>query len=129
MTKTHQRLQLWIAGLGGAVMWLLHLIVAYLIAEFGCVSEWGETKWLSISLIVWMGLANSLIMLCGALVANHLARTHARSDQTSTAGLSVDSRADDGQAFLTRSALLANRIFILIIVVQSIPFAFYLSGC
>lgn len=48
-------LRLWFGVMGGAVAWFLHFVLAYLIAEFGCVNGWGEVHWLGLSAVAWLG--------------------------------------------------------------------------
>lgn len=118
---------LWIGSLGGAVMWSLHLVGVYLVSEFGCTSGWGDQTWLGISQMVWLGIALSLAMLCGALLACHVADRQRRQHPGAT-----DSQPNDaagGEAFLVAAGLLSNQIFSLIIAVQTVPFLFYLRGC
>ncbi len=117
--------RLWFGVLGGAIAWLLHLVLSYLIAEFGCVSGWGEHHWMGLSLVAWLGLAVSVSMVASAVVANGIATRNQKGFSKD-----VDSEtSSDGERFMARSGVLANRFFIVIIIVQSIPFVFYLQGC
>lgn len=120
-------LRLWGASLGGSLMWLVHLIGVYLISEFGCAGGYGQQLWLGLSLVAWAGLALSGLTLSGAVLCAYLSRRHARPlDEANTES---NLSGTDGAQFLTRSGLLSNRIFALIIAVETIPFLFYLQGC
>ena len=121
------RFRLWFGTLGGALMWLLHLVAAYLISEFGCVSWWGERIWLGLTLVAWAGLASSFLMVVGTILSHHVALNNQKQLMWAKGALATE--MEDGREILSYSGVLANRIFIFIILVQSIPFLFYLQGC
>lgn len=120
-------LRLWFGVLGGAIAWLIHLLLAYGIAEFGCVSGLGERHWLGVSMVAWLEAVLSILSLSSCLFACWVARQNSQSlTQRET---QVDSDAADARMFMARSGVLSNRLFVLIIAVQSIPFIFYWNGC
>jgi len=118
---------LWFGVLGGAIAWLLHLLLAYGIAEFGCVSSWGERHWLGISLVAWLEALLSVSMLILCLFSWRIARRNSQillreSGPSEQAGHAA-------RVFMARSGELSGGLFGLIIAVQSIPFVFYWNGC
>lgn len=69
---------LWFGVLGGAIAWMLHLLLAYAIAEFGCVSPFHEVKRLGLSGVAWLEGLASLPMLGLAIFANIVAQRNTR---------------------------------------------------
>jgi hypothetical protein len=118
---------LWFGLFGGAVAWLLHLILAWGIAEFGCVSRFHESKWLGLTAVAWAGLVMNLSMLALAGMSLWVSqRNDHHLHQLSTA---ENQPSADSRQFIARSGVLANWVFVFIIVVQSLPFLFYLGNC
>lgn len=118
---------IWFGALGGAVAWFLHLVLAYVIAEFGCVSGLGKEEWIGISVIAWLGIMVSGLMIAGALIASGAAMKSQR--RWSLVHRSNQDVLGNGQEFLAKSGVISNLLFGFIILVQSIPFVFYLHGC
>jgi hypothetical protein len=114
------RFPLWFGLVGGGIAWALHLMLAYGIAEFGCVSPLKETSWLGVSAVAWMLIALSAAMLALALATLFV-------NYTSIARLAADAHAS--AHLLARLGLLANLVFASIIVVESIPIFYYLQTC
>ncbi len=104
--------------LGGGVAWTLHLLLAYVIAEFGIVSGFVDTRWAELDAVSWLLIALSAAMLALAAVATWVSWRMQYSD------------AEDEQArtvrFCVRFGRAANLSFLVIIAVQSIPIFFFL---
>ena len=121
------RLSLWFGVLGGAIAWLLHLLLAYGIAEFGCVSGVGDTHFLGFSGVAVLELIVTCITLAVAISASLIAQRnlHRLVDHD----LTTEQETHDPRALMARSGVLASRLFVFIIAVQSIPIFFYLRKC
>jgi hypothetical protein len=114
----------WFVFLGGAIAWLLHLLTAYALAEFGCVSGWGG--FLGLPLVVWLILGFTLPLLAiavGALLVGY--RYEKRFAGLEPRGLEA---RDPGLA-LVRYGVVANALFILTILAETVPVFFFLRGC
>jgi hypothetical protein len=111
--------------LGGGGAWTLHLLLAYAIAEFGCLSGWGRQQFAGFSLVAWLLLGLSLVALTlagGATIA--AARLRRRAEQRVS-----EAEADRALVFGARLAFVTNLVFTVVIAVQSVPILYYLSGC
>lgn len=116
---------MWYALLGGAVAWTGHLMLAYAISEFGCVAGWGHKIYLAVSVVSWMLIAMSGLMI--ALAAGALLVSHAIGRRSTAVWRGPDDRAT--AEFVARFGLIANGLFLFIIVVESVPIVFYLGAC
>lgn len=122
--RVPSRSALWFGLLGGGLAWTLHLLAAYVIAEFGGVSGWGKTQFLGISGRAWLLLTVSLVALLGAVGAALVARRNgARLDLEAQAGAPVRG----AERYMARAGVLAGALFILVILVESLPIFFYLN--
>lgn len=111
--------------LGGAVAWLLHLLLAYLVAEFGCLLNLGTVIVGPISLVAWGLLTVSILTLVMAVSATFVSvrlRAPDRSNDT-------DRDRRESVDFTGRSGLFMNVLFVFIILVQSIPIFYFLTDC
>jgi hypothetical protein len=117
------RAALWFGLLGGAAAWTLHLLLAYLIAEFGCVAEKDAIIWAGITKPAWMLLVMSAVMLAvagAATWAAHLAGKHPGRH---------DAEPPSVERYMARTGVIMSGLFTFIILVQSIPAFFYLQSC
>lgn len=121
---TAKRTRLWFGLLGGAFAWLAHLLLAWGISEFGCVSGLGSTVRLGLSAPAWLGLFVSILAFGTSAAATLSAR--AMRKRLVAAG---DIAEDEPDLFLARTGLITSALFTLVIVVESIPLFFYLKGC
>lgn len=116
----------WFALLGGGVAWTLHLLLAYAVAEFGCLSGLGEKQLGGLTLVAWLLLgvtAGALALAAAAtLVAAGIRR---RSREPSE----VQTEPACTLAFSGRLALATNVVFTLVIAVQSVPIFYFLRSC
>ena len=123
-----RRLMLWFGLLGGGTAWTLHLLLAYLIAEFGCVSGQDSIVVGGIALPALLLLLMSVLMFtvaAGAALAARLAgRRLARDGDHDRGGQAVAA-----ERAMARTGLYASALFAFIIVVQSVPIVFYVRGC
>ncbi len=129
-SKTTTAFSLWYGLLAGAFAWLAHLICAWVIAEFGCVSRFHEFRLGGLTAIAWSGLGVTLAMLLVAGSALWVARSNERLLQKLSQSASVTSKLFiDSRLFMAQSSVMANVTFIFIIGVQAIPFLIYLGKC
>ena len=114
----------WFVFLGGGIAWLLHLLVAYAVAEFGCVAGWG--RFMGLPVVTWLilGLTVPLLAIaCAALLAGY--RYEKRFATREPQGLD----AQDPGVALVRYGVVANALFILTILGETVPVFFFLMGC
>lgn len=124
MSRLSVDFQRWFALLGGGVAWTLHLLSAYAIAEFGCLSGLGD--WLGIPVIIWLIAGITLPLLALSAVATLVGMRYERRHGTHEhAAL----EADDPGVSLVRYGIVANALFILTILAQTVPLVFFLRGC
>ena len=116
--------KLWFALLGGAGAWAAHLLITYAIAEFGCIAGLGHRYLLGVTIVSWMLILASAVLAVAAaapLVVSYRLR------QPTPASLDSDDR--DTREFVTRFGLIANTIFLLTVLAQSVPIFFYWGKC
>lgn len=118
------RLLLWSCLWGGGVAWLVHLLSIWLLAEFGCLGALAEPGPLDVSRVAWLVLAASALCFVAAGVAT-LASWRCRR-HGGDAGAGEDAEA---ARFVSRYGLVANPLFMLIILAQTLPVFFHLSDC
>ncbi len=120
-------LRLWFGAMGGAVAWTLHLLLAYAVAEFGCISPFREVRFLGFSGVAWLEVLLTLVMLVIAILASLVAK---RNSKALTGHVKAnDLESHDARVFMARSGVLTSRLFVFIIMVQSLPILFYLREC
>jgi hypothetical protein len=120
------RTALWYGALGGMLAWTLHILLAYLIAEFGCETGQDAHVYAGVMLPAWLLLGMSAIMI--VLSAGSTASAYACLRRI-RASNSDDTLRSESQHYLARAGVISGALFTLIIVVQTIPTFFYLSGC
>lgn len=110
---------MWFALLGGAVAWGGHLMLAYAIAEFGCVAGLGRTI---ISLMLLVISAVFTAMAAAALLISYRI-----SDRPAQLAPDPDDRST--REFVARFGLIANALFLLVVIAQSFPVFYYWGRC
>lgn len=124
-TKTRtSRAMLYLGLFGGAAAWALHLFLAQLVAEFGCVASWADRSAWGVTAVAWLTLAISVAMVllaAAATVVAHRADRHMR-DAPASAG-------KDNDTYLARLGLITSGLFLLVIAFQTLPIFFYLRDC
>jgi hypothetical protein len=114
---------LWFGLFGGAVAWTAHLMLAYVAAEFGCVGQLGERRYLGISMVAWIGIALTVATMLVAVAATAIAyRNHHRLK-------SGDDAATVAERDTAWAGVLTSSTFTLVILFESIPILYYLHGC
>jgi len=116
---------LWFGLLGGASAWTVHLLLAYAVAEFGCVSGFGKRIYLGISIVAWLEVAatvlTTVIAALAAIVAHRNYRI-LRSQNLEEAGIAAGE-------YTARAGFITSGIFTFIILFESIPILYYLRTC
>lgn len=118
------RFRLWFGLFGGAVAWTIHLLAAYAIAEFGCVSSFREARFLGITGVAWGILALTVLTLILAVGGLLIAR---RSDRLLRE--EILQKEDDPEAFMANVGWITSVVFVAIIVAQTLPVLYYLRSC
>ncbi len=116
---------------GGAFAWLMHLVAASLIAEWGCVSGLHRYQFLGITAIAWAVIVLSVAaMLVAAAATWSVFRLHGQSHQWARdeQNSSVYDRGGT-ERFLTRVGLWSSVLFVFIIAAQTYPIFYFLSDC
>lgn len=122
------RAALWFGLLGGGVAWTGHLLSAYLIGEFGCVSGLGERHVGGVTVVAWLIIAASL----AALVLAGLATFIAFRNRERLACEPQPDQVEEGsnpELEMARTGLIASAWFVVIIAVETIPIFYYLRHC
>jgi hypothetical protein len=114
--------ELSVCWLGGAIAWLVHLLGAYALAEFGCVAGWQRLAPLGVTAVAWAALTLSV---AAALAAAWATRVAARADRRLTA-VSDPTRT---RHFAARSGMWLNGFFLAAILAETLPVLFYLGTC
>jgi len=119
------RLALWFGLLGEAGAWTVHLLLAYAVAEFGCVSGFGERLWMGISIVAWLEIAVTVLTAMIAASAAIVARRSHRILRFSE-GVEGEAAAEE---YTARAGFITSVIFTIIIFFESIPILYYLRTC
>jgi hypothetical protein len=118
------RFRLWFGLLAGAVAWTIHFLVAYAIAEFGCVSSFRDARFLGITGVAWGILALTVLTLILAVGGLLIAR---RSERLLMA--EFGEKEDEPEAFMAHVGWITSVVFVAIIVAQTLPVLYYLRSC
>jgi hypothetical protein len=117
---------LWFGLLGGAIAWTLHLMLAYVVAEFGCVGRWGERSYQGITLVAWLEVALTVTTALAAGAATFVAyRIHRRLSSEAAA----ESATVAAERNIAWAGFLTSGLFTLVILFESIPILYYLQHC
>jgi len=117
---------LWFTLWSGAVAWLLHLLLVYGIAEFGCGSGLGDRHVLGISVVAWLLLAVTLATMVLAVAATVVGFRSALQSREVEPDLSAEHHA---RLFTARAGAITSGLFAVVIVVQGIPIFFFMKDC
>jgi hypothetical protein len=105
--------------LGGAVAWTLHLVFAYVIAEFGILSGFVERQWAGLDAVSWLLIGWSAAML--ALAASAVRAAGSLPDDAGHGD-----ETDRTVRFCAGFGRASNLVFLVIIAVQTIPIFYFL---
>ena len=118
--------RLWFGFLGGILAWMTHLMLAYGIAEFGCLSATAHTSFLGLTAVTWMLLVLSAATLAVAAWATLVAYRSGR--QLPSASLDADEAAPPG-GYMATAGVVMSGLSTFFIIVESIPIFYYLGDC
>lgn len=113
--------------IGGGTAWLLHLLLSYLVAEFGCLRGLGEIRILGITAVAWLLILVSLLTLALAGIATFV--SWRIREKLGRAAENADEAGDGAKHFAARAGLITNGLFFFIILVESLPILYFLHGC
>ena len=125
-TNDVSRAALWFGLLGGAMAWTVHLLLAYAVAEFGCVGRLGERGYLGITLVAWLEVALTLGTTLASGAATVVAYRCHRQLRFAAAPADAAVAAERQTAW---AGLLTSGLFTFIILFESIPILYYLHHC
>jgi hypothetical protein len=117
---------LWFGLLGGAIAWTLHLMLAYVVAEFGCVGRWGERSYQGITLVAWLEVALTVATVLAAGAATFVAYRIHRCLRSEAAAETSAVAAEHNIAW---AGFLTSGLFTIVILFESIPILYYLQSC
>ncbi len=117
--------KLWFGLLGGIVAWTAHLMTAYVISEFGCLSPSMKETFLGLTAVAWSLIAVSLATAAIAAYATLVARRSRRAPEVKTLG-DADEPAED---YVARLGEILSGLSTFIILIESIPIFYFLHDC
>jgi hypothetical protein len=122
-----RQVKLWFGLVGGALAWLAHLMIAYAVAEFGCVGGMDSWHALGISVVAWIVIAVSAITFVIASVAAIMAYRiglllSGLEKHQSTAAIA-------GETYAAKAGWLTSGLFALVIAVETVPILYFLREC
>ena len=112
--------------LGGGGAWLVHLVAAYAIAEFGCVGRLRQVSFAGLTAVAWMIIATSLLTLLIAVASTLIAY---RSERRLRGCHDANELRSDAEAEVARTGWITSSLFALVILVESLPIFYYLKDC
>ena len=113
----------------GAIAWLVHLVGAAVVAEWGCFAGLDRWRFGGVSAIAWTVIAITAATLLLAVAATWSAyRAERRYSGTATDSPDGDEKRGN-DAFMAKVGFWADMVFALIILAQSVPILFFLTGC
>jgi uncharacterized SAM-binding protein YcdF (DUF218 family) len=97
----------------GAVLWTLHFMLIYAVAEFGCLANW---PWLG-----WAIIILTIIFFAGTIWALWKSIKYYENREAF--------RLNPSAIFLARFGIFNNAIFAFIIFYQSFPYFYFKGEC
>ena len=101
-------------------------MLAYVVAEFGCVGRWGERIYQGITLVAWLEVALTAATVLVASAATFVAYQNHRRLRWERA---AESNAVAAERNVAWAGLLASGLFTVVILFESIPILYYLQRC
>jgi hypothetical protein len=114
----------WFAFLGGAGAWTVHIGVAYVAGEFGCVGGWGAQQVMGVTVSAWIVIAVTVLAVVVALAATWAGYRGLGGRVVSETG-----HQSDAAKYLSWSGLMLSGLFAVIIIGQSVPIVSHLHRC
>jgi hypothetical protein len=126
-TADVSRRALWFGLLGGPLAWLFHLLSAYLLGEFGCLTRLAQVKFLDISGVAWALIGVSVLWL--AVAAASTWAGYRSTERLSELEVESDELTAAGGRHLARVGFISSALFTFIILAQAVPIFFHLREC
>lgn len=120
--SARRAIRLWFALLGGALAWSAHFMMNYLLVTIQCVTGWLGASVLGISVLLW------LIMLMTLIALGITAWSYAVARRASQQAQAADAPTDGYRMYMARGGLWMNGLFMLLIVLETLPI-FFLRPC
>ena len=114
----------WFGLFGGAMAWTVHLMLAYGVAEFGCVGRLADRDYLGVSLVAWLEIALTIATTLTAAAATCVAHLQYRRLKSGP-----DNMTDFAERRMAWTGVITSGLFTFIIVFESIPILYYLHTC
>jgi hypothetical protein len=121
----------WVAFIGGPVVWFVHFMVVYLVAEAGCTGDGTGLDALDppVPVVVTLAATALAALACGALARWSYRRWRAGADRTGAAAdLTGDVDDGDGRGSLAFAGMLLSVLSLVTILFVGLPAAF-LPAC
>lgn len=112
--------------IGGAIVWGVHFLLIYAIAEFGCVGDAQVRSFLGLSAVTWWLFAATVGTLPVAVAAAWVSYRSERG--LLAAGRNVPGHSES-RIHLARTGWMINCVFIFIMLAQTIPIFYFLHDC
>lgn len=120
---------IWFSMIGGGVAWAFHLMSAYAAGEWGCASQYGESRVMGITIPAWILLGLTVLALSVCLWAA-FAGLRAEKDlrKRENERKPIHDRRHPG-IYMGRAGFITSLVFAMIIAVQGVPIFFFLNHC
>jgi hypothetical protein len=121
---------IWFGLLGGGVAWVIHLLAAYVLSEWGCVRHaFPGFSLLGLSGLAWLLLGVTALTLLVAAAGALAAYSDMRGKDTVGEEERDPMALDDSRARIAQIGCVMSLTFLLVILAESVPIFFYLQGC
>lgn len=118
---------LWFALLGGAIAWFARFLAVWALSEFGCMDATEGFLGFDGPLVpLTLITLPFLLVAVAALVVSW--RLRGRADRKGADGSGADYTGEDG-SFMVRAGFISSAIFVLIILVETVPVFAFLDIC
>lgn len=113
---------------GGGAAWMIHLLLVYLIAEFGCLAGFDRFLFLNLTAVVWLLITASIIALALGIWAT-VSAWKTWKQTAHRAESKPETENGDGECFAARTGFWLNGFFSFVILVESLPILYFLQAC
>ena len=119
--------KLWFVLLAGSIAWTLHLLLAYVLGEFGCLSALARVSFLDINGVAWSVLGMTVPLAGVSAVATWMAW---RMDRRLGGQASEDgSSTEDPRVYMARAGWITDGLFLFVILFETVPVFYFLQRC
>jgi hypothetical protein len=114
--------------MGGAIAWTAHILLIYVISEWGCVKWPPRFAFYGITATAWLLIAVSALLLFVSVAAAYVGFRYQRRGRDFGQGEDADVPYHT-EEFVSRTGLIMSGTFAFIILVESIPTFYFLQRC